>query len=101
MHCNRYHDAPLTRRQMLARCANGFGAVALAARLEDSAYGATASKSREQDPLAPRPTHHKATAKNVIFLFMDGGPSQIDTFDPKPALTKYHGKPMPVKVRPT
>jgi hypothetical protein len=84
---------------MLARCANGFGAVALSALLADPAYGA--APSRERDPLAPRPPHFEPKAKNVIFLFMDGGPSQMDTFDPKPALTKYHGKPMPVKVLPT
>jgi hypothetical protein len=84
---------------MLARCANGFGAVALTALLHDPAYGAV--PSRERDPLAPRLPHYPAKAKSVIFLFMDGGPSQVDTFDPKPALTKYHGKPMPVKVLPT
>src|SRR3954462_14758529 len=99
MHCNRFHAAPLSRRQMLARCANGFGAVALAALLDDPAYGA--APSRDRDPLAPRQPHFDAKAKSVIFLFMDGGPSQVDTFDPKPALAKYHGKPMPLKVLPT
>ncbi len=99
MHCRRFHTAPLTRREMLARCAGGFGAVALAALLDDPAYGD--APSRDRDPLAPRLTHHEAKAKSVIFLFMDGGPSQVDTFDPKPALAKYHGKPMPVKVLPT
>ncbi len=84
---------------MLARCANGFGAVALAALLDDPAYGA--APSRDRDPLAPRQPHFEPKAKSVIFLFMDGGPSQVDTFDPKPALDKYHGKPMPLKVLPT
>src|SRR5438874_631875 len=99
MHCHRFHTIPLTRRDMLRRCANGFGLAALSALLADPAYGA--APSRDSDPLAPRLPHHEAKAKSVIFLFMDGGPSQVDTFDPKPALAKYHGKPMPLKVQPT
>ena len=99
MHCRRFQAAPTTRRAMLARCANGFGAVALAALLGDEAIGRDVA--RRDDPLAPRPTHHKARAKNVIFLFMDGGPSQVDTFDPKPRLDRDHGKPIQAKVEPT
>ncbi|MFO0850436.1 MAG: DUF1501 domain-containing protein [Gemmataceae bacterium] len=71
--------APLSRREFLTRSANGFGAVALASLLADDAHAS--------------PTlHHKATADAVIFLYMDGGPSQVDTFDPKPLLDKYHGQ---------
>ena len=98
MHCGRF-GIPLTRRDMLLRCANGFGAVALAALLaEDEARAApkpTAASTRGR--------HHAARARNVIFLYMDGGPSQVDTFDPKPLLAKYHGKdPHSVfKVEPT
>src|SRR5713226_2073561 len=99
MPCNRFLLTPLTRRQMLFQCANGFGAVALAALLHDPAYGA--APSRETDPLAPRPPHFRAKAKNVIFLFMDGGPSQVDTFDPKPRLAKEHGQAIKMKVPPT
>src|SRR5262245_3552408 len=95
MHCRRYLPAPLTRRDMLARCANGFGAVALAALLADDAHAA------ERDPLAPRRTHHPAKVKSVLFLYMDGGPSQMDTFDPKPRLDREHGQPIKVKVEPT
>jgi hypothetical protein len=84
---------------MLATCANGFGAVALSALLAEPAHGADVS--RDRDPLAPRRPHYQARAKSIIFLYMDGGPSQVDTFDPKPALEKYHGKPMPLKVLPT
>jgi hypothetical protein len=75
---------------MLRRCANGFGAVALAALWADRAGAAAA-------------THHPARARNVIFLYMDGGPSQVDTFDYKPLLEKYHGRdPHTVfKVEPT
>ncbi|MBX7073536.1 MAG: DUF1501 domain-containing protein [Pirellulales bacterium] len=81
---------------MLARCANGFGAVALASlAAETGALAAAAS------PFAPRPTHYPAQAKSVIFLFMDGGPSQMDTFDPKPRLDREHGQPIKMKVQPT
>src|SRR5688572_23978069 len=90
MHCRRFHLPP-TRRDMLRRCANGFGAVALSALLGDRADGAwTAS--------AP---HFRPRAKNVIFLFMDGGPSQVDTFDPKPRLERDHGQPFKAKIEPT
>jgi hypothetical protein len=74
---------------MLRRCANGFGAVALAALAQEEARAQTA---RQTDPMAPRPTHHRARATRVIFLYMDGGPSQVDTFDPKPRLTREHGQ---------
>ena len=52
----------------------------------------------ELNPLAPRKPHFPAKAKNVIFLFMEGGPSQIDLFDPKPELQKWHGKPLPPEL---
>jgi hypothetical protein len=88
MPCRRCLPPPLTRREMLARCANGFGAAAFAAMLTDD---------------APAATHHAAKARSVIFLYMDGGPSQVDTFDPKPLLDQYHGRdPHSVfKVEPT
>jgi hypothetical protein len=54
-----------------------------------------------QNPFAPKPPHFPAKAKSVIFLFMDGGPSQMDTFDPKPRLAKENGQPIKVKVEPT
>ena len=85
---------PLTRREMLLRSANGFGAAALAALYQE--------ESRAADgPFAPKKPQFTPKATNVIFLFMDGGPSQVDTFDPKPLLEKYHGKPFPAKVEPT
>jgi hypothetical protein len=81
---------PLTRREMLLRCANGFGAVALTALLAE-------------DGAAAPIRHHPAAANSVIFLYMDGGPSQVDTFDYKPLLEKYDGKdPHSVfKIEPT
>ena len=87
--CQRLQPAPLTRRQMLSRCASGFGAVALAALGLDKAF---AIGDPEDTGFAGHGPHHKVRAKNVIFLYMDGGPSQIDTFDPKPLLDKHNGE---------
>jgi hypothetical protein len=90
---------------MLARCANGFGAVALAALASERDYGALIHAEEESsartDPFAPRPAHYPPKAENIIFLYMDGGPSQVDTFDPKPRLEKDHGKPFAMKIEPT
>jgi len=86
---------------MLRQCANGFGAVALAALLTESGQGAESVASRSADPLAPRAPHFKGRANNIIFLFMDGGPSQVDTFDPKPRLAREHGQPIKMKTPPT
>ena len=91
-HCNRYVQRPMTRRDMLVRCASGFGGVALAGLLSTRAFGDTLGQAPIDNPLAPRPGHFTAKAKSVIFLYMDGGPSQVDTFDHKPALEKYNGK---------
>lgn len=102
MHCGRFHATPLSRREMLARCANGFGSIALAGLMADELAATDNSASRNpQSSLTPRPTHFAPRAKNVIFLFMDGGPSQVDTFDPKPLLAKEHGQPIKMKVPPT
>lgn len=76
-----------TRREMLCQCANGFGGLALAYLLADK----SASAATQAPHFAPK-------AKSVIFLFMDGGPSQIDTFDPKPRLIRDNGKPIPIKT---
>ena len=77
---------------MLARCGTGLGTIGLAGVLRD-AQGADAPRS--VDPLSPKPPQFAVKAKHVVHLFMNGGPSQVDTFDPKPELTKYHGKPIP------
>ncbi|MDB5313649.1 MAG: hypothetical protein JWO38_7851 [Gemmataceae bacterium] len=92
---------PLTRREMLLRSANGFGAAALAALLAEDARGGDPRGPAGVSPFAPKKPHFAPKATGVIFLFMDGGPSQVDTFDPKPLLEKYHGKPFPAKVEPT
>jgi hypothetical protein len=83
-----------TRRQWLRRMGNGFGALALAGLLAENA-SLCGTAARIDDPLAVKPPHFPARANRVIFLFMPGGPSQVDTFDPKPRLTKDHGKPSP------
>jgi hypothetical protein len=100
MHCRRFAALPLSRREMLGCCANGFGAVALAALLKEQAFaGEIAGES--SNPLAPRPTHFAAKATSVIFLYMDGGVSQVDSFDPKPRLDREHGQPIKMKTPPT
>ncbi len=83
---------------MLAECSTGFGALALAGLMADPAYSAPAALP---SGAALRQTHHEPKAKHVIFCFMSGGVSQVDSFDPKPRLEKDHGKPMPVKIERT
>jgi len=87
-----------TRRQMLQQCGGGFGALALNGLLaRDGLLGAEKkSPLAIGNPFAPKPPHFAPKATSVIFLFMYGGPSHVDLFDPKPTLTKYHGKPIPV-----
>jgi hypothetical protein len=89
-----YHS----RRQMLAQCGMGFGVLALCDLLQES--GAIAAPSSDSiNQLGPKPQHFPAKAKHCIFLFMNGAPSQVDTFDPKPALKKYNGMPYSGKVK--
>lgn len=89
---------PTTRREALKRSSTGFGAMALAALMRDRAYADTTTLPRGA---ALTHTHHAAKAKHVVFLFMSGGVSHVDSFDPKPELNKRHGQPMPVKVQRT
>lgn len=76
---------------MLSRCASGFGAVALAALHSDAAFAANGPEAAAVG-LADHGPHHAPRAKRVIFLYMDGGPSQVDTFDPKPLLDRFNGR---------
>ena len=90
----------LTRRQVLTRIGGGFGALALGSVFADAGLlaadaSASASPAGAVNPLAVKPPHFPARAKRLIFLFMNGGPSHIDTFDPKPALEKHNGQPLP------
>ncbi|MEP6540081.1 MAG: DUF1501 domain-containing protein, partial [Bryobacteraceae bacterium] len=82
---------PYSRRDFLTNAGSGLGAIALSAML--SAEGLLGAPGA--DPLRPKKPHFKPTAKSVIWLFMEGGPSHIDLFDPKPALEKLAGQPMP------
>lgn len=101
MHCRRFVRQPQTRRAMLQTCANGFGAVALASLLNERAFGAEAASASEKNPFAARKPHFDAKAKSVIFLYMDGGVSQVDSFDPKPRLDAENGKPFGMKIEKT
>lgn len=84
--CRHRAGLPLSRREMLQRSGTGFGALALQAMLAREARG------EAKAPSLP------GTAKRVIFLFMHGGPSTVDLFDPKPLLVRDNGKPFPLKV---
>src|SRR5690349_3304713 len=81
----------LNRREMLCRLGNGFGTLGLASVLSGEGL-LQAATGGAANPLAPKAPHFPPRAKRVIFLFMNGGPSQVDTFDPKPALAKYAGQ---------
>ncbi len=96
-HQPRWEDLFLTRREMLCRCGMGFGALAFAGLMSEIGLTAPAAADGASalNPLAPKKPHFPAKAKRVIHLFMNGGPSHVDTFDPKPMLDKYHGQPLP------
>ncbi len=85
-------DSTLSRRQLLTRCGMGMGALALGTILSEVGYGSSANIN----PLIAHQPQFPGKAKRVIHLFMNGGPSQVDTFDPKPALQKYAGKMLPI-----
>ncbi len=90
--------SPASRRDFLVRSGAGFGSVALAWMLQRDAARTAFASAPSIDPLSPladRPPHHPARAKSVIWLFMEGGPSHLDLFDPKPVLEKMAGRPMP------
>jgi hypothetical protein len=84
-----------TRREFLQQSGCGFGAIALAGLLQNTLAGAVTSGPGNGKSSHSTKPHHRPTAKSVIFLFMEGGPSHIDTFDPKPLLNQLAGKPMP------
>ncbi|MDB5350384.1 MAG: hypothetical protein JWN86_1631 [Planctomycetota bacterium] len=95
-HPLRPEDAFLTRRELLQRGGMGLGLVGLAGVM--AGEGMLASEARadiDLRPLAPKRPHFAPKAQRVVHLFMNGGPSQVDTFDPKPLLDRYHGKPLP------
>jgi hypothetical protein len=97
-HPPRLADLFLTRRDFLGRCGIGLGMLGLANVLGQPALAAAPGSDgvSSTSPLAPRAPHFPARAKRVIHIFANGGPSHVDTFDPKPALARLHGKPLPM-----
>src|SRR5262245_1301043 len=87
----------MSRRELIFRAGAGFSGLALTSLLnQDKLLAATPdTRASENNPLAVKAPHFPGKTKSVIFLFMYGGPSQVDLFDPKPLLTKHHGKPLP------
>ncbi len=92
-----FAGVPMTRRRMLREGALGFGGVALASLLADGASGEVPAAVAP----GPRGPHHRARVRSVIFLYMDGGVSHVDTFDPKPRLRAEDGRPFGLKMEPT
>ena len=96
-HTPRIDDLFLTRRDFLNRCGMGMGALALGSLFgETGIFSARAADAVNLNPLSVKPPQLPGKAKRVIQLFMNGGPSHVDTFDPKPELTKAHGKEIPI-----
>ena len=89
-------DFAYTRREFLNRCGMGFGALSLTSLLGSEAMG---NGSGPISTLDERPPQFAPKAKRVIHIFANGGPSQVDTFDPKPLLNKWHGKALPVTFK--
>src|SRR5882724_8147055 len=100
-HPPRLADRFLTRRDFLHRCGMGFGMVGLANLLGPQMLGAALSEGEISSisPLAVKSPHFPAKAKRVIHIFANGGPSHLDTFDPKPKLSEWHGKEIPTKLQ--
>ncbi|HXT40827.1 MAG TPA: DUF1501 domain-containing protein [Candidatus Angelobacter sp.] len=92
------HARFITRRWFLRQCGVGLGSMTLASLLGEDAARAAARTPVATGPLAPKQPHFKPKANRVIYLFMGGGPSQLDLFDFKPTLAKYNGQPVPKEV---
>jgi hypothetical protein len=90
-----HFETAVSRRDFLARAGGGFGSLALMALLSREASAAGQPVAIAGNPLAPKASHFHATAKSVIWCFLDGGPSHLDLFDPKPELNKLAGQPLP------
>ena len=93
-----FQNECFSRRELLRRSGTGFGLLGLAGVMADSGMLLGAESGRAAvNPLAAKPPQFRAKAKRVVHLFMNGGPSHVDTFDPKPLLTKHHGKRLPTR----
>src|SRR5438270_450674 len=97
-HCGRFGPPLLSRRDLLRRAGCGFGMLALTSLLLDDGVLAAEPTQAQDDGLGLRPT---GPARSVIFLFMGGGPSQVDTWDPKPELRRLHGQNVPDSIAET
>ena len=103
-HRPRIEDSMLTRREALCRAGMGFGSLALGSLMAESGLARSARGADATGPapfkssLSPKAAPLPAKAKRVIHIFMNGGPSQVDTFDPKPSLSKYNGRPIPLQL---
>src|SRR5262245_29715454 len=102
-HSPRLEDAFLTRRDFLSRCGMGMGALGLASFFGGVEALTTNARAEGSfvSPLAPKAPHFPAKAKRIIHIFANGGPSHVDTFDPKPSLQTYAGKLLPMQNLPT
>ena len=95
---------PFSRRELLTRSGLGFGAIGLSAVMQQAGLLpptpiATAATGAESlNPLTPKQPHFPAKAKRVIHIFLNGGASHVDTFDPKPKLDEYHGRELPFNL---
>src|ERR1044071_1367027 len=89
----------MSRREMLTRCGVGMGLLGLTQLMGDSGLLTPQARADGLNPLLPKKPHFAAKAKRVIHIFANGGPSQVDTFDPKPELTKRHGQPLPLDLK--
>ncbi len=96
-HRPRLQNAFLTRRDFLCRCGMGMGALSLAGLLGEAGLFSKVKAAESTNPLAPKASQFAAKAKRVIHFFLNGGPSHVDTFDPKPELARYSGKPLPIE----
>ncbi|HQR43408.1 MAG TPA: DUF1501 domain-containing protein, partial [Gemmatales bacterium] len=87
----------MNRRQLLSRCGMGMGSLGLGSLLASQGLlqANDNDQTRSLNPLLPKSAHFGSKAKHVIHIFANGGPSHVDTFDPKPKLTEYHGKMLP------
>lgn len=92
----RHHRIVSSRREFFTQAGSGLAAIALASMIEEDAR----AQARAADPLDPKTPHIPPRAKSVIFCFMEGGPSHVDLFDPKPELVKYAGQPVPPSFHP-
>src|SRR5215471_8387292 len=94
---NRHVPLFRSRRDFLRLAGGGFGSLALAALMAEETRGSDDPRSPDSNPLAPKKPHFEGKTKSVIFLFMEGGPSHVDLFDPKPELSRMNGKPLPAR----